>query len=283
MRFHPFIHFFLFCSIATPSLSQPYIDLVSVQAVITRPTSIISDAKYNASTNWYSGVFTYPHQFKNKSVLICTAGLDAWKLMVQDNYTKFQTGYLPITYVKPLSEKWKFSLTAIPRYSSEEGRAFNNVVWQLGGAIIATRIISSKLSLKGGVYYNKEFFGNNFLPLLGCDWKANDRLNIFGLLPNNLFVDYKISNKFHSGFIYKGITSSFRLKESNDYDYVLPEEGQLKLFVDYYITKNIVLNFEGGHTVARNYGFGFLNEKAVPADFNDGYILKAGLYYRMWL
>ena len=150
-------------------------------------------------------------------------------------------------------------------------------------AVIATRIMSSKLSLKGGVYYNKEFFGNNFLPLLGCDWKANDRLNIFGLLPNNLFVDYKISNKFHSGFIYKGITSSFRLKESNDYDYVLPEEGQLKLFVDYYITKNIVLNFEGGHTVARNYGFGFLNEKAVPADFNDGYILKAGLYYRMWL
>ena len=283
MRIYYGIILFLFSFKTIPVFSQPYIDLVSIQAMMTRPTTLVSDEKYNPETNWYSGMVTYPHQFKNKSVLVCTAGLDAWKLTVMDEYTKFQTGYLPLTYVKPLSEKWRISLTAIPRFSSEEGRAFNNLVWQLGGAFIATRKLSEKLIVKGGIYYNKEFFGNNFLPLAGIEWKVNDRFNIFGLLPNNLFFDYKISKTFHTGFRYKGITSSFRLKEENYYDYILPEEGELKLFIDYYITKNIVFTFEGGHTVARNYGFGFLNESSVKAEFNDGYILKAGLYYRLWL
>ena len=90
MRIFYCITFLLFSFITIPAFSQPYVDLISIQAMMTRPTTLVSDEKYNPSTNWYSGVITYPHQFKNKSVLVCTAGLDAWKLVVMDKYTKFQ-------------------------------------------------------------------------------------------------------------------------------------------------------------------------------------------------
>ena len=154
---------------------------------------------------------------------------------------------------------------------------------QWGGAFIATRILSAHLILKGGLYYNKEFFGNYFLPLIGGEWKPNERMSIFGLLPNNLFIDYKLSETIHTGFVFKGITASFRLKVTNNYDYIRMEEGQFKFFADYYVKKNIVINIEAGHTLKREYGFGFLNKESTSAEFNDGYLLKAGIYYRLWL
>ena len=272
---------FLFHSLLTNS--QPYFDVFSLQGVITRPTNSISKEPFNVNTNFFSGQLSLPHQFKNKSVLAVTIGFDEWQIKSVSGTFNLQSGYLPVTFVKPLSNRWKISMTGIPRFSNEKNKTFNIEVWQMGGAVIAARRCSDRLTLKGGVYYNNEFFGNYFLPLLGGEWSVTDKLIIFGLLPNNLFVDYKITNSLHTGFIYKGITASFRLKENNYYDYIRLQEGQLKLFADIYITKKIVINAEFGHTVAREYGFGFLNKKSNKVAFNDGYLLKTGIYYRMWL
>ena len=96
-------------------------------------------------------------------------------------------------------------------------------------------------------------------------------------------LDYKVSEFFHSGFIYKGLTASYRLSNENYFDYFRIQEGDLKIFGDFYLTKNFVINLEAGQTVARQYGPGFLNEEETVIDFNDGFLIKAGLYYRMWL
>ena len=278
-----FLMMAFFHTLSFQSYSQPYFDVVSLQGVFTRPTTIFSNEPIGINTDYYSSQLSFPYQFKNKSVLAITAGYDEWQIKQGANILKLQSGYLPVTFIKPLANQWNFSVTGIPRFSNEKNRTFNNEVWQIGGAILATKKFSDRLTLKGGIYYNKEFFGNYFLPLLGGEWRVTDKLILFGLLPNNLFADYKISNSLHAGFIYKGITASFRLKENKNNDYIRLQEGQLKIFADIYITKKLVLNAEFGHTVAREYGFGLLDKKNNKADFNDGYLLKTGIYYRMWL
>ena len=274
---------FLLCIMTSFSFAQPYFDVFSIQGVITRPTDLISNKKFDAKTDFFSAQLNYAKKLYDSSIIAVTLGYDNWQLTISGGNLYLESGYIPITYVKPLSQKWKCSFTAISRFSKANGKGLDDKIFQLGGAFIINRKMSDRLLLKGGLYYNREFFGNYFLPLAGIEWKVNERMHVYGLLPNNFFVDYKLSEQLHTGFIFKGITASFRLRARNYYDYIRLEEGQLKLFVDYYITKHFVLNFEAGHTVARQYGFGFLNKESNSAEFNDGYLFKAGVYYRLWL
>jgi Domain of unknown function (DUF6268) len=265
------------------SSAQPYIDIVSLQGYTGKANNVTSTKTEDIDINWSAAQFNYPHLFKDSSVLAVNAGYENFGMNFQSSTLSIHTAYLPITYLFKTSAKGKLSFTIVPRFNSETNRSISDKTMQLGGAVIYTLKINSGLSLKGGMYYNREFFGNLFLPLAGGEWKVNNNLTIFGLLPNNLFVDYKVSDLFHTGFIYKGITTSYRLNNDNYSDYFRIQEGILKIFGDLYLTKNIVLNLEAGQTVARKYGSGFLNEEETVIDFNDGFLFKAGLYYRMWL
>ena len=275
----PLVAFLLF--IHSFAFSQPYVDIASVQGFISGANHIISDKTQNPDINWWSAQLTIPHLFKkDSSLLIFSPGYDHWNINESNFDFSLQTFYLPITYLTRLSPHSRISFTAIPRINYSNEVASNT--YQYGGAIVYTWRKNKDFALKGGVYYNKEFFGNYFLPLAGIDWKVNDRLYIFGLIPNNLFIDYKFHEKVHGGFIYKGITTSFRPEKSTAIDCISMEEGELKLFLDFYLTKKLVLNLEAGQTAARNYRAG-VDSHYSKLDFNEGYLLKGGISYRMWL
>src|SRR5205814_8968360 len=138
------------------------------------------------------------------------------------------------------------SFTFIPKACSSKPLQINDKTFQAGGAIIASHTVNNHFKYSFGAYYNREFFGDYFLPLVGIEWKASPRLHVFGLLPNDFTVDYRVNKAFHTGFVFKGITTSFRYSPSSYADYYRMDEGQLKLFADLYMTKTLVLNVEGG-------------------------------------
>lgn len=275
----PLVAFLLFFHFIT--FSQPYVDIVSVQGFISGANHILSDKTQNPEINWWSAQLTIPHLFKkDSSLLIFSPGYDHWNIDEGNLDLRLQTFYLPVTYLMRLSPHSRLSFTAIPRINYSDEVASNT--YQYGGALVYTWRKNKDFALKGGIYYNREFFGNNFLPLAGIDWKANNRLYIFGLLPNNFFIDYKFHEKLHGGFAYKGITSSFRPENATSTEWFSLEEGELKLFIDFYLTKKLVFNIEAGQTAARNYRTGIDSEYS-KFDFNEGYLFKAGICYRMWL
>jgi hypothetical protein len=67
---------------------------------------------------------------------------------------------------------------------------------QAGGAVLLTYKKHPDLKYKFGLFYNREFFGNFFVPLAGIDWKINNRLQLFGVLPGNLVLERKVSRRF---------------------------------------------------------------------------------------
>ena len=154
--------------------------------------------------------------------------------------------------------------------------------FQFGGAVLNVFKKNENLKYKLGLYYNSEFFGAFFMPLLGLDWNVNSRLNIFGVLPGSMNLEYKFSpNKFHAGINFRAITSSFRI---NDNPYLKINDNQLKLFVDYYVTKNNVISIEAGHTIFRKFKTGIrLGGKNTDADLNvsEGYLFKIAYAYRI--
>jgi hypothetical protein len=137
---------------------------------------------------WTSFQVTLPKQFKDSSVFVLSAGYNRWNLQYNIWDLSFHTVYLPLTYFRPVSLHSRIAVAFILRYNSEVSIT-DETGMQYGGAVVYTWRKNPSFALKGELYYDKEFFGNYFLPLAGIAWKASDRLYIFGLVPNNLFID----------------------------------------------------------------------------------------------
>jgi hypothetical protein len=161
--------------------------------------------------------------------------------------------------------------------------------YQYGGIFLQTYIPNEKVKIKYGIYYNREFFGNLIVPLFGVDWKVSDRLYIYGVLPTNYKVEYNIiKNKLYTGFNLKFFTRSYRLSQLQGNDYVRYNETQIKLFIDYFAYKKILLFAELGYSLGKNPLQYHYNTKDLETISNPVYsplksypLINIGLAYRI--
>jgi hypothetical protein len=184
--------------------------------------------------------------------------------------------------------------------------------YQYGGLILVSKRKSEKLILKYGLYVNTEFFGLFVIPLIGTDWKFNDKIRIYGILPSNLTIERTYSRCFRAGLIFEAPTFTYRLsdKDVNTINsqeqistYVQNTKNALYIYTDFYLTKSIAIQVRVGYSVFRRirlfdseevsrlniYGadFGGLRVPIldVPAyqKFSDGMLLNANISYRFKL
>ena len=99
------------------------------------------------------------------------------------------------------NKKWETVLLVIPKIASDFRDAIDANDYQYGGVFLEHFVPNEKLKIKAGIYYNREAFGNLFVPLVGVDWKVNDRINLYGILPTNFckqqyFRNNKIVHKY---------------------------------------------------------------------------------------
>jgi hypothetical protein len=273
--------------------AQPYLDIVSVRYQYS-PDAGMTRRGYQPSHFTY-GNLTYqaPGVFKDSSILIIGGLLEKWNIKssglshIKPHFTGLA---LPVTYVKPLNQKWTATASLIPRFDT-----YSDVVvmfgdrMQWGGALLMTYKKSSQLKYKFGLYYNREYFGNFFVPLLGIDWRVNERLKLFGVLPGNLVLERKVSRKFYYGASFRALTNSYKSSSSNwldfdDHRFFRIDDNQLQAFADFYLAKNVVLTTEAGHSVFRRLRTGIskgISKYEASEKVNDNVLLRAGLAYRM--
>ena len=158
---------------------------------------------------------------------------------------------------------------------------------QLGGYGLVTYTKSDKLKFKLGLFYNREFFGNFFVPLAGVDWRVNDRFQMYGVLPTSYRFEYAIVKQIlYGGLAFKSYTRSYRLSDAN-HDYVKNMELQAKAFVDVYIKKKFVLFAEFGRTINYSplaYLYGTKTEASnlpIYTKIQDAFFFNVGLAFRI--
>ena len=192
-----------------------------------------------------------------------------------------------ISYTRNLNNKWSLMVAAIPRWNGEPTVQFSEG-FQMGGLFLVTRKFRPGLHVKAGMYYNKEFFGNFFLPLLGIDWKINDKMNLFGILPGNMVFEHKFREKLAWGGVFRTFTNSYRIVEGSlvGFDnFVRVNDIQAGIYGDFYITKKVVFNLEAGHTIFRNISSAVEGESGKnnlhSLAESDNFYFKASLQYRL--
>lgn len=247
---------FLLVLLTNKTFSQPYVDIVSFNCQ-TFSSTYKDNAKWKNKTDDYFLNFFLPKEFKNGNTLLIRLNSE----MISSTFTpdssytsKLYNVSMPLGFqFLSKNKKWKTVLITIPKIASDLKDAIDKNDCQLGGIFLENYVHSEKLKIKAGLYYNREAFGNFFMPLLGIDWKVSDRLNLYGILPTSYKAEYAfVKNKLYAGVNFRSLTRSFRLSKAQNLDYVRYNEIQLKLFVDYFIYKKVLIFGELGYSVGKN-------------------------------
>jgi hypothetical protein len=183
---------------------------------------------------------------------------------------------------------WITILIALPKIASSFIDLVDKKDFQMGGIFLQNYIYSDRLKIKAGLYYNREAFGNFFVPLAAIDWQATSRINFYGILPTNYKVEFNIiKNKLYSGLGFRSFTRSFRLSKNEHEDYVRYDEIQLKCFIDYFIYKKIIIFGEVGYALGKS-PLQYFNNTKIKSETNllytpvkNGPVFNIGFAYRI--
>jgi len=269
--------------------SQPYLDLVKLNYTYS-PLNGVNDKKSPLQSNFFTADVTLPIELKK--------GGDA--IIINPFFTN-NTGEVSTTdfhvtskallvgfLKKDIFPNWNLLSSFIVRRNTEVDIETDDN-WQYGGIILATWKKNEDVSFKFGMYYNREFFGNYFMALVGLDWKIDSKNNLFGVLPGYMIFEHKVASKFYYGFAFHAFTNSYREQIidplSGGSNYLRIDDNPLGIYADTYLSKKIVLSAEAGYTILRRYRYGYkYDDIHFKTDYkNDNFYVKASLAYRLRL
>lgn len=267
--------------------AQPYIDL----GKISYYNSPAPDDENGIKSQLYSINATAPIELKKGGDVILLNPFFEQNNARADirNLRVTSTGIIAGFLNKGIISKWDL-MTAVVIRKNQEAKKDPDDKWQTGGLILATFKQNELRSFKVGLYYNREFFGNFFMPLLGVDWKINDHTNLFGVLPGSMILERKLNRYFYVGASFRALTNSYRLSTvdsctSGDCvakNYLRINDNQLGVFADMYLSNRIVFSAEAGYTILRKYRFGLKDSHHTYIDSdNDHWYVKGMLAYRL--
>lgn len=235
--------------------SQPFVDIANFNYQTFTATTK-NDSSLKSTTEIYSFNLFLPKEFKNGNAFLFRINGESIQSSINLLNETSKVSSLSMAFgFQWYSEnkKWKSIIIGIPKLASDFKESIDGNDWQYGVLFIENYKLNPKIQLKAGFYINKEAFGNFFVPLLGLDWKATDRLYCYGILPTNYKIEYAIvKKKVNAGLNFKAFTRSFQLSEEQNNDYIRFDEVVLKGFVEYYFYQNIVFYAEIGRSLGKN-------------------------------
>ncbi|MGZ3863718.1 MAG: DUF6268 family outer membrane beta-barrel protein [Bacteroidia bacterium] len=276
--------------------SQPFVDILntSFQSLTTKYKD--STQIQNKTDNYYLNL-TIPIRLDSQNTIIA-------RFYGENLHTQATINNLPLSFnvssaLLPLgfqretkNKKWKYLGLVMPKLSGHLREETTNKDFQLGGYGLVTYTKSNNFKIKLGLFYNREFFGNFFVPLFGIDWRVSDRFQMYGVLPTSYRLEYAIlKQKLYAGFAFKSYTRSYHIDLHNGTDssnvYVRNNELQAKAFVELYMAKKFVLFGEFGRTINYSPRLFWSGGKDKVAGFTlyspiqDNFFFNVGIAYRI--
>lgn len=259
--------------------AQPYVDPFQVRYMYALRNNNTPATPFS---HLYAGT-DLPVKLSGGGLLLISPFYEQWTFDSADTkeiYPTVKSMALPVGLIMPFHDS-KWAITAIPvvRWNGEE--VFGGNTFQFGGPVFASYTRKPQQVFRFGVYANAEFFGLFVIPLLGCDWRIDDRNYLFGVLPGRLTFEHKWSEKFYGGATFRAPTNSYRLSDGS---FIRVDDNQLSLFADYYLTKHFCITIEPGYGVLRRIRTGVdTKEYLTKVKWGDGLFIKLSAAYRIRL
>jgi hypothetical protein len=188
-----------------------------------------------------------------------------------------------------------FNLTALltPTMNSDYKDVKSSDI-KFGAIVRGSWKVSDKLTWRGIVGYRRQFYGPQYVALVGMDWKVNEKWQIFGDIPHSLTASYAVNQKVNTGFNLFVQNSTYRLNNHDRYfEYNTVNPG---LFVERYLSSKWAVRATAAYTLIRNMEIYNKNDKAkafidfaelgdrkdpINPEMSPGLAFKIGLSYRI--
>lgn len=265
-------------------MAQPYLDLGQAVFQASPGGDPKTFAHFRAQAN-------LPLIIKDSSIiLINPIWEERWIQINEQSAQMHLRGFITwITYSRSLSDKWSAMIAFIPRWNGETSIQFSDG-FQAGGAALLTYKKNPGLQFKIGLYYNSEFWGNFFIPLLGLDWTINKNQRLFGILPGYFTYEYRINKRFSWGGNFRTFTNSYKLgngfSSSPAANFTRIDDNQVGAYADVYLMPKLVLNAEAGYSILRKVRTGYgktSNDEYAVLSSNSAPYIRVTLQYRIRL
>ena len=203
-------------------------------------------------------------------------------------------GLAPIIgYRRRLNERLELTVLALPALNSDlrEVRGAD-VTW--GGVVRAAYRVNPRRAYRLTAGYRQQFYGPQYVLLLGLDWRLGERWRVFGDLPTSLTLSYAVAARTNVGFNLLGINTAYRLQATDQY--VQYQQGHYGLFAESYLNTRWVLRATVAYAVTRRIevyardqqwpatlDYIGLGQAPVPAGpgAEKGLAFKLGISYRV--
>jgi len=148
-----------------------------------------------------------------------------------------------------ITQRLFMSAMAIPVLNTDLNEVKGTDV-HIGGIVHGAYRINDNLSVKLTLGCIKQYYGPQYIALLGFDWKITERWRLFGDMPIYGTLSYCVSPKVNVGLNYSGVSTSYGLAGQNEYfEYT---SVQLGVFGEYYLTSKLALRGTVAYSAQRD-------------------------------
>jgi len=281
-------------SFSSFTFAQDYVDLARFH-YSTTPQNDFDSIPGKTNVEDFGLDVTLPIKLNDNNIILTGFNIDqvSTKLHPLSNPTTLYNLILKVGYNKKHSKKWSGTYMLLPKLSSDFKDITSNDL-QIGALALMKYNKKENLKYNIGAYYNGELFGPFIVPLIGIYYKSkNDKLEINLTLPIWADVNYKLNKIVKVGANFAAFVRSYNLSENNSY--VVKKSNDVFAYLQFNITKSILLQTKTGYSIGRSYkeydekditdigvsAFRFGDDRTVlNPTFKDGLILKMRLIYR---
>ena len=238
---------------------------------------------------------TLPIQLNDSNAILTGFTLDQITTQYHplEPYKTVSSINLKVGFNKKHSSKWSGTYLLLPKLASD----FKNITkkdFQFGALALMKYHKKENLNYSAGLYYNSELFGPFIVPLLGLYYKSkNEKFEANLTLPIWADVNYQLNKFMKVGANFAAFVRSYHLGE--DAKYLVKKSNDVFGYLQFNLTKSILLQTKTGYTIGRSYkvyndndivdfgfsAFRFGDERTVlNPTFKDGLVFKMRLIYR---
>ena len=201
---------------------------------------------------------------------------------------KFYQIGLPLAGQASLFSSKNIGAFILPTLSSDLANPDGKNV-TIAAALFLSNNSDSKFIFRYGIYHSYNINGHILIPVFNYDWKPTNDLRINGTNPLNPKISYQLASRYRLGMEFEYYTKLYNLSKNNLDRYVADTRATLSSYVDINITKNLVLNIQGGYALQRktevfkgidrskSWFTGFKNRSPLRSQNQKGWFLKGGL------
>lgn len=261
------------------------------------PNAVMQETNESVRFNEWRIETALPLELKNGNMLGLKPQYKSVSLKAENSIYKdlhLHTIKVPVfAFLKFGESDWSMYIDVSPKLNSD----FENITsrhLQIGGMFIFYKERKKDFFWQFGLFYNQDTYGPFFMPLFGLDWKINSKDYFGALLPAYLVYEHRFSKKIYAGFELELSGETFRLGSSNYENSFISQLGENKmtfltephLFLDYYLTKHLVLNLKPGLRLFQRYehfttdDIRIHEQEYIEGRLKDSFYIEAGIAMR---